>query len=171
MVVMFLLATTYPHSALSRTLEDQPTRSSQKSSVIDGVRSQYAEIIRDRKTGVVFDAPPGLSAQSKHYGTNWSTSDGDVQIDTLRYVSGSCLLSTYESVRRDKSNKIAVDKLSTAEWLLAGKEETEAWWVKMVYSKGECRGISIVISNERLSDGAVDLMRHISESFDPFPNR
>lgn len=130
-----------------------------------------AELIRDRKTGVIFDAPGGLRAHVKSYGTNWSRPDGSIQIDTLRYRGRNCLVETYEKVRRGKRGAIALDQITNAEWLLAGREEAEGWWVKMVYRAGECRGLSVVILQEALTDSSIDLMREIAKSFDPFPNR
>jgi len=135
----------------------------------DGIRT--AELFRDPKTGIIFDAPGGLKSLSKSYGTNWSRPDGKIQIDTLRYTGRDCLIETYENVRRGKHGAIALDQIANTEWLLAGREDSEAWWVRMVYRAGECRGLSVVISQELLSDRSIDLMRQITESFEPFPNR
>jgi hypothetical protein len=134
-------------------------------------RIRTAELIRDAKTGVIFDFPGGLRPRGRSYGTNWSGYDGKVQIDTLKYTGRECLSDTYESVRGGKSGAIAVDQVGHSEWLLAGREDSEAWWVKMVYRAGECRGLSVVISQELLSTSSIDLMRQIAESFEAFPGR
>jgi hypothetical protein len=132
---------------------------------------RIAQAMRDSRTGVQVYVPTWLrgAAQTRRYGTNWSGANGGIEIDTLRYEGRSCLDDTYRNVRRAKRGEIYIDALGQNEWTLAGREPSEGWWVKMAYRSGECRGLSVVLSEEKIS-GSVDLMRSIAESFVAFPD-
>jgi len=128
------------------------------------------EMITDEATGVRVGLPVRMlgSPRKTSTGHNWKTSDGRLDIDTLRFRDKS-LSSLYETLRGRRGRTISRAELDAGRFVLEGTESDGTYFHVLARAQsGEVRGLSIVYSKRARNEvsGIVDAM---IGSFDPFP--
>ena len=128
------------------------------------------EMIIDGATGVRVGIPVRMLGAPRKTGSghNWRTSDGRLDIDTLRFRDRS-LSSLYETLRNRRGRTIVRGELDLSSFILEGTESDGTFFHVLARTQGgEIRGLSIVYSRSA-RDEVGGIVNAMISSFDAFP--
>lgn len=133
-------------------------------------QNSFRDIV-DKATGVKIALPDEFLSREKttKFGSNWSSPDGNVNVDSLGFPAGKTLKSVYDGLRRIRGRTLTRDEWRGVKFTLEGKDSDGSNFVVEVH-QGDAglRGYSIVYSRRK---SITDLLRNrIAQSFEPFPS-
>lgn len=135
------------------------------------VQAQGFRQVSDARTGVTLSIPFDVTSNTKGatWGTNWSTDDETLSIDTLNFRGDRNLRSVYDSIRNKRGRRITTDDFDGSSFTLQGTDsDGTVVYVRCEQRGGEVRGLSIVYS-ARVQRDMAPVASAVVRSFVAFP--
>jgi len=130
------------------------------------------QLITDDSTGIRIGLPAQLlnTAKTAKRGTNWSSGDKSISIDTLAFGNDTSLRELYERLRQIRGRTLTRSDWLNAGFIIAGRDaDGSEFYLEMRQASAGLRGFSFVYSPARKAEAAA-LLSSIIESFEPFPS-
>jgi S1-C subfamily serine protease len=132
------------------------------------------QVVTDAATGISIGLPKAYISTEKpgrYQGTKYSSSDGGIQIETLKFTDpDQALLPLYEKLNGIKNRKITYSSLHDDWFALSGTTDNydSRFYTRFTMKNNEIRGFSINYRTE-LNDAMFRVVVAMSNTFDPFP--
>jgi Trypsin-like peptidase domain len=128
-------------------------------------------IVTDPATGIRIGLPTKIvpHAHAEDSGTRWSSTHGEVQIETFR-VKDASLSAVYERERKKSHRTIEFNELHDNSFHISGLQGLKIFSVRATARDGEVRGFTMLYDQmmETIVEPVVVAMAH---AFTPFPER
>jgi len=125
----------------------------------------------DQPTGIRLSLPASVLAKESRtkWGTNWSTADRTINVDTLAYPEDQSFERLYQNLKGVHGRRLERDERSEQSISLAGRDSDGSGFHIELRRRGErIRGYSIVYQ-ARASDAARRIIERLGQDFEPFP--
>lgn len=126
----------------------------------------------DSRTGIKLSLPPELLARqtTTQRGTNWSTSDKSINLDTLAFGEDRSLRRIYDILKGIRGRRFEQDRWSEVGFTIAGRDQDGSRFHVEVRRHGtRIRGYSLVYASDAAT-AARRIFERLGQSFEPFPD-
>jgi hypothetical protein len=131
-------------------------------------------VVIDPATGVRIGLPTKMvpHARDTARGTRWSSTHGDVQVETFRVADRNLKLSAlFEQEKREPATrKIEYSLLRDDGFFISGFQGLKKFSVKATFRDGEVRGFTMLY-DQMMETIVTPVMVAMSAAFSPFPDR